>query len=204
MGPPVRWFAMGYYDYQPLARLERHFLLAGYVADETRRLGFELAARTGLGVSDVDRTVEHHASTSLWEFVATDGEMAYRELESEVLARLLRGRPSSIISLGDGTLLSPENRRLATSQADLALLDRDLGQCYWKFQQRSPNRPGAWHPLHPEPLVSIDQVRSFFAIRRQSFSVIDRRVDLRGRSRRQVVEALIALLEPTSGGASAI
>ena len=48
----------GYYDHHPLVTLDRHLVVAGYFGAENRQIGYQLAALTGLGFSDLDRTIE--------------------------------------------------------------------------------------------------------------------------------------------------
>lgn len=190
----------GYYDPSPLLLLEQPVAIAGLVGLDARRLGHHLAALTGLPFHGVDRLVEHRAGCSLWELVLRDGPERYRKLESEVLASALLDRPFGIIALGDGTLLSRENRRQLRRQATLIALERDLANCYWRlrsFHAESP--PGvpknAWHPLDWSPLTSIDQLRPFLEERRPALQGADLVVDLAGRSARRVTAEVRAFLD---------
>ncbi|MEL7061035.1 MAG: shikimate kinase, partial [Acidobacteriota bacterium] len=94
-----------YYSHHPLVSLDRHVVLAGFVTEETRGIGYRLAALTGLPVTDLDRSIEHVAGQSVWKLIWNEGEARYRELERVALRRALDDRPLGIITLGDGTLL---------------------------------------------------------------------------------------------------
>ncbi len=47
------------YDPYPITTLDRHLAVAGYLSAETRQIGYQLAALTGIGAVDLDRKIEH-------------------------------------------------------------------------------------------------------------------------------------------------
>lgn len=184
----------GYYDYHPLVHLDRHFVLAGYFGAETRQIGFQLAALTGLGVNDLERTIEHFAGQSTWNLLADHGEAHYRRLEKHHLHRLLDAHPRQIITLGDGTLMASANRRKVLEDADLVVLDLDLASCFWRIWKGSSTTAKPWHPLYPEPVEQMEQVRPFHDLRRRGFATAKHRIDVSQRRRGEVVEQLIEIL----------
>ena len=100
----------GYYDYGPLVDLRKPVALAGYLTEETRVVGYRLAALLGLPSIDLDRRIEHQSGRSVWSLVWDESEARYRQLERQELRRAVRERPCGILSLGDGTLMDEENR----------------------------------------------------------------------------------------------
>lgn len=184
-----------YYDPHPLAVLDRHFVVAGYLGAETRRIGYQLAALTGLGVTDLDRKIEHHAGKSIWELIWNDGEARYRQLERRYLARLLAERPCGILTLGDGTLIDEENRSRVLEAARLVVLDLDLANCYWRIKSTGLGEKDFWHPLHTGPVERYEQIRPFHELRAPGFSQAHHRIELRGKGRSEVVNQLMALVE---------
>lgn len=189
---------MDYYDHYPLVVLDRHLVIAGYLGAETRRIGYQLAALTGLGVTDLDRKIEHHAGKSVWELIWNDGEPRYRQLEQKHLIRLLAEKPRGIITLGDGALIDEANRERVLAQACLVVLDLDLPNCYWRIQSTSLGEKDFWHPLHAGPVERFEQVRPFYELREPGFTQAHHRIELRGKSRGQVVEDLMTILLPGS------
>ena len=189
----------GYYDHHPLVTLDRHLVVAGYFGAETRQVGFQLASLTGLGVSDLDRTIEHYAGKSIPAVIWEEGEEYYRLQERRYLERLLAARPWEILSLGDGTLIDPANRMRVLAVADLVILDRDLANCYWWIKRHPPEEGADWHPLYPGALERIEQLRPFQQRRQPGFAQAHLRIDLAGKGRREVVDQLIAFIEGNSG-----
>ena len=185
----------GYYDHHPLVTLDRHFVVASYLGAETRQIGYQLAALTGLGVSDLDRTIEHQAGRSIHALVRQDGEGRYRRLEQRMLSRLLNARPASIITLGDGTLIDVDNRRQVLEQSDLVVLDLDLANCYWRLLSKTPHERDDWHALYPGSIVSWEQIRPFHALRQPGFVEAHHRIDLCGMARSEAVKQLMGILE---------
>lgn len=184
----------GYYDYHPLHALDRPLVIAGYLADETRVVGFRLAALTGLPVNSLDRLVEHRAGKSVWDLIWNDGEPAYRRLESELLARSLRERPHGILALGDGALIDDDNLRQVRRAAHLVVLDLDLPNLYWRLKGSGEADKEFWHPLHAGPVERFEQIKPFYQRRQPGFASADHRVEMAGRGSAQTVERLIKLL----------
>lgn len=183
-----------YYDHHPLVTLDRHLAVAGYFGDETRQIGYQLAALTGLGVSDLDRTIEHHAGKSVWELIWTEGEERYRSLERDHLGRLLAARPLSILTLGDGTLIDEGNRRRVLDNAYLVALDLDLPNCYWRIKRGPLGQKEYWHPLYAGPIERFEQIRPFHELRRPGLAEAHHHIDLRGLKRNEVVGQLMQLV----------
>jgi shikimate kinase len=83
--------------------------LIGYRGTGKTTVACELAARLGFGWVDADDVVEQRAGKSIAGIFADDGEGAFRELESEVVAALSRER-RMVVSLGGGAVLREENQ----------------------------------------------------------------------------------------------
>ncbi len=155
-----------YYDHHPLLTLTRPVALIGPVTDDTRAVAHRLAALGGLPYTDLDRLVEHHAGCSVWQLIREHGADRYRDLEREHLQRALADRPHGILSLGDGALLDRVNRRRVRRRADLIAFDYDAAACFWRLGHNPRAADQAWHPLHPEPLVHVEQITRFLEARR--------------------------------------
>ncbi|MEM6457688.1 MAG: shikimate kinase [Acidobacteriota bacterium] len=164
----------GYYDYGPLVSLERSIVLAGLITDDTRMVGYRVAALLGLPYTDLDRSIEHHAGTSVERLITEQGVDRYRTFERELLARHLVATPPGILTLGDGTLLEADSRQRVASSGRLIVLEHDLANFYWRLigikqareaEEAAPARHAGWHVLNPEPLTRIEQLRPFFQAR---------------------------------------
>jgi shikimate kinase len=184
----------GYYDYHPQAELDRHLVFAGFLTDETRAVGHRLASLMGLPFADLDRKIEHHAGCSVGELVADEGESYYRHLEREQLRRALKDTPFGVVTLGDGALIDAGNRRAVTNHATLVALELDLPSCFFRYQTKAAENEGIWHPVYPGPLRNLEQIRPFYQQRKAGIEAAHVRVDVRGKSLSQMLEATFAAL----------
>lgn len=93
-------------------------------------IGRRLARRLQLSFTDADEEIVNAAGLTVPEIFATLGELAFREGERRVIARLLAG-PPHVLATGGGAFLDPETRRLIREhgisiwlRASLDVLDR--------------------------------------------------------------------------------
>ncbi len=66
--------------------------------------GRRLAAATGWKLVDTDREIERRAGMSVADIFATQGEEAFRALETEVIADAAASEVDTIVSLGGGSV----------------------------------------------------------------------------------------------------
>ena len=76
---------------------------------------------------------------SVSELFAQRGEIAFRELESEVLEALIATGPS-VIATGGGTVLKPGNRSLLRERTLPVYLEASLPEL-WRRVRRNSRRP---------------------------------------------------------------
>ena len=72
-------------------------------------LGCKLARRLHLPFLDLDERIEAQAGMTIPEIFAREGESGFRNRETQTLLEAVTDSPS-VISLGGGALLSPQNR----------------------------------------------------------------------------------------------
>jgi shikimate kinase len=76
-------------------------------------VGRQLAKRLQITFFDTDGVIEQRIGRTIREFFESEGEAAFRDIEAEVLAELLRpGLPPAVVSTGGGSVLRPANRAL--------------------------------------------------------------------------------------------
>lgn len=75
-----------------------HIVLVGLSGTGKSTVAANLAERLGRPSLDTDRMVERRRGATVAEVFAREGEAAFREVESEVLAEVLAG-PASVIAI---------------------------------------------------------------------------------------------------------
>ena len=84
-------------------------------------VGRLVARRLGIPFADVDKEVEQAAGRTIAAIFAGYGEETFRELESEVLARLVGDGPS-VVATGGGAVIRARNRDLLRSHSHCVYL----------------------------------------------------------------------------------
>ncbi|MEO6126323.1 MAG: shikimate kinase [Ilumatobacteraceae bacterium] len=93
----------------------RHLVLVGMMGSGKTTVGRALAQRLGRELYDSDAMIEAREGRTVREIFASDGEPAFRAIESEVLAEALDAEVPSVIAAAGGVVLSEDNRRLLRS-----------------------------------------------------------------------------------------
>ncbi len=88
------------------------------------------AARAAAGLldaraTDADHEIERHLGGSIADHFADHGEASFRQVEEEIVARLLERPPTAVLSLGGGAVLSARVRELLQRHT-VVLLDVDV------------------------------------------------------------------------------
>jgi shikimate kinase len=122
-----------------------NLVLIGYRGTGKSTVGRLLANRCKWAFVDADEELEQRAGRSIREIFAVDGEEAFRELESHVVADLLRGDEQTV-ALGGGAVLRAENRQAITAKANRVVwLKASAATLYRRIrgdatsQERRPN-----------------------------------------------------------------
>lgn len=121
------------------ARLRRTVVLVGMMGAGKTAVGTALAKALSVPFIDSDEEIERAANRSVAEIFARDGEAFFREKESQVIARLLTGRPC-ILSTGGGAFLSEANRNAITEKGVSLWLRADLDTLWQRVRHKS-SRP---------------------------------------------------------------
>lgn len=119
--------------------MDRHIVLIGMMGAGKTAIGSELGRRLSVPFTDSDAEIEAAAAMTIAEIFARDGEAFFRDRETQVLARILKGRPG-IVSTGGGAWMRPENRELIRQGGVSVWLNCDLDTLWHRVRQR-PTRP---------------------------------------------------------------
>lgn len=118
----------------------RHIFLYGPPGVGKSTLGRLLAERLARPFIDLDAEIEAAAGQSVAKLMETRGEPFFRDLESAQL-RAAIDRAPSVIALGGGALLRPENRALAETHGIVVLLWADEPALRARLESAETTRP---------------------------------------------------------------
>lgn len=87
-----------------------HVVLIGMMGSGKTTIGAAVAERLGRPFLDSDWQVEMHTGRTVRQIFESDGEAAFRRLESEALLEALSGRDPAVIAAAGGVVLDAGNR----------------------------------------------------------------------------------------------
>ena len=165
--------------------------LIGYRGCGKTVVGRQLAQRLGWSFIDTDQTIEEQAGRTIREIFETDGEMAFRRMEADLLDDAL-AHQRCVISAGGGAVLARRNRKAIRSN----------GVCVWltapaeELQRRieADTRSAAQRPeLTNRP--GLQEVEAVLQARLPVYeATAEHVVSTAGRSIEQVVDAVLETL----------
>ena len=106
---------------------------------------------------DMDVLIEKRLGMSIAEFFAEKGEGAFRQIESEVLAELLK--TEQVVSTGGGVVISQRNRDLLKTNSDNIYLKADFETLYQRISADNNNQRPLFLSKTKEELQKIFQER---------------------------------------------
>lgn len=93
-------------------RQDRNLVLTGFMGSGKTSVGLKLSYRLRTTVEDTDRLIERREGRRISEIFAEQGEEHFRKLETALLTELTEQKYVRIYSVGGGTPVREENRRL--------------------------------------------------------------------------------------------
>ena len=106
---------------------------------------------------DMDALIEKRLGMSIAEFFAEKGEEAFRQIESEVLADLVK--TDRVVSTGGGVVVSQRNRDLLKQNPDNIYLKADFETLYQRISADKDNQRPLFLNKSKEELAAIFQER---------------------------------------------
>ena len=106
---------------------------------------------------DMDALLEGRLGMPIARFFEEKGEAAFRQLEEEVLADLLK--TDKVISTGGGIVISPRNRALLKQNSDNIYLKADFEILYQRISADKDNQRPLFLKNSKEKLLAIFKER---------------------------------------------
>ena len=132
---------------------------------------------------DMDALLEDRLGMPIARFFEEKGEAAFRQLEEEVLAELLK--TDKVISTGGGIVISPRNRALLKQNPDNIYLKADFDTLYQRISADKDNQRPLFLKNSKEDLAAIFKERQAWYK-----EVASRVVDVARLSPEEIIEEL--------------
>lgn len=149
----------------------RHVVLVGMMGTGKSTAGRALAERLRRPFLDSDAVIEERTGRTVAEIFATDGEPAFRALETQVLAEAVASDVPAVVAAAGGAVLDPVNRARIRSAGTVVWLRASPAVLAERV------RSGTHRPLlSPDPEGVLDRL----ALERESLyrSVADLELDV--------------------------
>ena len=132
---------------------------------------------------DMDVMLEERRGMPIARFFAEKGEAAFRQIEEEVLADLLK--TDQVISTGGGIVISPRNRDLLKENSDNIYLKADFETLYQRISADKDNQRPLFLNNSKEDLAAIfDERQAWYE------EVANKIVDVSSLSPEEIIEEL--------------
>ena len=132
---------------------------------------------------DMDTLIEERLGMPIARFFAEKGEAAFRQIEEEVLADLLK--TDQVISTGGGIVISPRNRSLLKQNPDNIYLKADFETLYQRISADKDNQRPLFLNNSKEDLAAIfDERQAWYE------EVASQIVDVSSLSPEEIIEEL--------------
>jgi len=103
-------------------------------------IGRKLSQKLNLGFLDLDKVIEEKSNQTIDEIFSQNGESEFRKYETKCLKEVVL-EMAHVISLGGGTLLSEENRRLVKESGRLIYLKASVEELVKRARPKAHLRP---------------------------------------------------------------
>lgn len=132
---------------------------------------------------DMDAVIEKRIGMSIADFFKVKGEEAFRQVESEILADLLK--TDQVVSTGGGVVISSRNRDLLKQNPDNIYLKSDFETLYQRISADKDNQRPLFLKNSKEDLAAIFKERQAWYE-----EVASRVIDVTKLSPEEIVEEL--------------
>lgn len=120
--------------------MKHNIILIGYMGSGKSTVAKELHIKTGVEIIDTDEMIVKEQGRSINEIFQTDGEAAFRNLETELLRRLSERSSAYILSTGGGMPVREENRAVLKNLGTVFFLKADTDTIF-EHVKKDKNRP---------------------------------------------------------------
>ena len=171
-----------------------NIVLIGFMGSGKTSVGLKLSYRLRIPVEDTDKLIENRQGVTISEIFATEGEEAFRRMETELLQELGQRPYGRILSVGGGTPVREENRKLLKQCGTVVYLRAKAETIYERLQGDTTR-----------PLLQCEnplgRIRELLAAREDAYEeCADVAVDVDDISIEQIMEQIVSALRQAEKG----
>jgi shikimate kinase len=116
--------------------------LTGFMGVGKSSVARHLEHMTGCRRLDLDSLVEEMAGKTIAEIIGSEGMSRFREIEAEILAKVIESNRGCILSLGGGTWTISSNRELIKQSGFTSVwLESSFEHCWYNIKFSRKERP---------------------------------------------------------------
>lgn len=115
-------------------------ILIGFMGSGKSTTGISLSYKLQCTLADTDKMIEKQEGRSISDIFAAEGEAYFREKETELLGKLKKSGVRQIFSVGGGTPLREENRKLLRELGTVVYL-KVSPETVWERLKGDTTRP---------------------------------------------------------------
>ncbi|SJZ69377.1 shikimate kinase [Pilibacter termitis] len=159
-------------------------ILIGFMGSGKTTVGRILAEKLAIPQFDLDEKLVENLEMSISEYFALHGENAFRQKESELLAKYSHAQ--AVISTGGGIVLREENRKLLKNRKDVIFLSTDTNELISRLQNDKKNIRPLAQDKTPEEIQALLEGRLPFY--EESASVI---IETKNKTPEEIAEEIL-------------
>ena len=167
----------------------RNIILVGFMASGKTSVGRALAHHTGWTLVDADDAIVARAGKPIHRIFAEDGEPAFRELESQVIADLCAGE-RQVIASGGGAFVSEQNRDVMLAGGRVFFLSSTPATILRRVQEEDAGGP-------IRPLLAVEdpeaRIAELLAQRKPAYTLAHQTVDTDSLTPAGVAELIVEM-----------
>ena len=163
-------------------------VLIGFMGSGKSTMGIRLSYRLQYALEDTDKLIECKAGKTISEIFASEGEEAFRQMETEMLEKLAENKGQRVYSVGGGTPVRAVNRPLLKKLGTVVYL-RTRPETIYERLKGDTSRP----LLQGED--PLDTIRSLMAEREAAYTeAADVILDVDDMTADQIVERIASCI----------
>ena len=166
----------------------QNIIVTGFMGTGKSTVAALLAQRLDRPLVDMDRQLVDHFGKSIPEIFEQEGELAFRQAETQ-LCRQLAQEQGLVIATGGGALVNPENRQILAESGPIVCLTASVDEILDRLESARDR------PLLPQDREERRrQIQRLLEHRRAAYASIPLQVETTGRRPEAILEAVLEAL----------